>query len=36
MIRGSKLVRFENAGHYVHEEAAEDVARAILEWVPST
>jgi len=36
MIRGSKLVRFENAGHYVHEEAAEGVALAILEWLPST
>jgi pimeloyl-ACP methyl ester carboxylesterase len=36
MIRGSKLVRFDNAGHYVHEEAAEGVALAILEWLPST
>lgn len=36
MIRGSQLVRFENAGHYVHEEAAEGVARVILDWVPST
>jgi pimeloyl-ACP methyl ester carboxylesterase len=36
MIRGSRLVRFENAGHYVHEEAAEGVARAILAWMPSS
>lgn len=34
MIRGSKLVHFANAGHYVHEEAAEGVAQAIKEWLP--
>jgi pimeloyl-ACP methyl ester carboxylesterase len=33
MIRGSRLVRFPNAGHYVHEEAAAGVAEAIREWL---
>lgn len=33
MIPGAKLVRFANAGHYVHEEAAEGVALAIEEWL---
>lgn len=33
MIPGSKLIRFSNAGHYVHEEAAEGVANAIKEWL---
>ncbi|MFM7395850.1 MAG: alpha/beta fold hydrolase [Gammaproteobacteria bacterium] len=33
MIAGSKLVRFPNAGHYVHEEAAEGVANAIKDWL---
>lgn len=33
LLPGSKLVRFENAGHYVHEEAAEGVALAITEWL---
>ena len=33
MIRGSKLVRFANAGHYVHEEAPQGVAQAIKEWL---
>jgi len=33
MISGSELVRFSNAGHYVHEEAAEGVANAIKAWL---
>lgn len=33
MIRRSRLVRFPNAGHYVHEEAAAGVAEAIREWL---
>lgn len=33
MISGSKLVRFENAGHYVHEEAPDGVAQAIKTWL---
>jgi len=33
MIPGSKLVRFSNAGHYVHEEAAEGVSNTIKEWL---
>lgn len=33
MIPGSKLVHFANAGHYVHEEAADGVAAAIREWL---
>lgn len=33
MIRGSTLVRFANAGHYVHEEAPDGVAAAIKEWL---
>jgi pimeloyl-ACP methyl ester carboxylesterase len=36
MIPGSTLVRFPGAGHYVHEEAAEGVARAIASWLPMT
>jgi pimeloyl-ACP methyl ester carboxylesterase len=31
-IPGSRLVRFANAGHYVHEEAAEGVARKLGTW----
>jgi pimeloyl-ACP methyl ester carboxylesterase len=33
MIKGSEVVRFQNAGHYVHEEAAEGVAEAITNWL---
>lgn len=33
LIPGSQLIRVPNAGHYVHEEAAEDVAAAILAWL---
>jgi len=33
MIRGSKLIRFENAGHYVHEEEPDGVAQAIKQWL---
>ena len=33
MIRGSRLVRFAAAGHYVHEEAPEGVAQAIKDWL---
>lgn len=33
LISGSQLVRFATAGHYVHEEAAADVARAIESWL---
>ena len=33
MIRGSRLVRFAAAGHYVHEEAPDGVARAIKNWL---
>ena len=36
MLPGSTLVRFPAAGHYVHEEAAEGVARAIVSWLPAT
>jgi pimeloyl-ACP methyl ester carboxylesterase len=36
MIPGSRLVHFANAGHYVHEEAAEGVAQAIKLWLPET
>ncbi len=36
MLPGSTLVRFPGAGHYVHEEAAEGVARAIVSWLPVT
>lgn len=39
LIPGSQLVRFDNAGHYVHEEAAEGVAASIRDWlktIPST
>jgi pimeloyl-ACP methyl ester carboxylesterase len=33
LIPGSRLVRFDNAGHYVHEEAVDGVALAITEWL---
>jgi len=36
MIFGSRLVHFANAGHYVHEEAAEGVAQAIKLWLQET
>ena len=35
MLPEATLVRFPRAGHYVHEEAAEGVARAIEAWLPS-
>lgn len=35
LIAGSQLVRFEQAGHYVHEEAADGVASAITLWLAS-
>jgi pimeloyl-ACP methyl ester carboxylesterase len=33
MIPGAELVRFTDAGHYVHEEQPEGVARAIEAWI---
>lgn len=36
MIPGSRLVHFANAGHYVHEEAADGVAQAIKLWLQET
>ena len=33
MIAGSKLVRFDGVGHYVHEEAPDGVANAISAWL---
>jgi pimeloyl-ACP methyl ester carboxylesterase len=33
MLPGSQLVHFANAGHYVHEEAAGDVAVALETWL---
>lgn len=36
LIPGAQLVRFGNAGHYVHEEAAAEVASAIEAWLPVT
>lgn len=33
LIAGAELVRFSNAGHYVHEEAAAGVATAIETWL---
>lgn len=33
MLKGSTLVRFADAGHYVHEEAPDGVARAIKDWL---
>jgi len=36
LIAGSELVRFAGSGHYVHEEAAEGVAKAIESWLVRT
>jgi pimeloyl-ACP methyl ester carboxylesterase len=36
MLPGSKLVRFPDAGHYVHEEAAVGVAQALQAWLASS
>ncbi|MBM4233877.1 MAG: alpha/beta hydrolase [Gammaproteobacteria bacterium] len=36
MIPGSRLVHFANAGHYVHEEAADGVAQTIKLWLQET
>lgn len=36
LLPGSTLVRFDNAGHYVHEEAAASVADAIERWLIDT
>lgn len=33
LLPGSTLVRFANAGHYVHEEAPAEVAQTIIEWL---
>ncbi len=33
LLPGSKLVRFPDAGHYVHEEAAAGVAQALRGWL---
>jgi pimeloyl-ACP methyl ester carboxylesterase len=33
MIPGAELVRFTDAGHYVHEEQPEGVAHAIEAWI---
>ncbi|MBU6211615.1 MAG: alpha/beta hydrolase [Gammaproteobacteria bacterium] len=33
LLPGSTLVRFSNAGHYVHEEAPIEVAQAIVDWL---
>jgi pimeloyl-ACP methyl ester carboxylesterase len=33
LLPGSELVRFDDAGHYVHEEAAEGVAAAMRAWL---
>jgi pimeloyl-ACP methyl ester carboxylesterase len=33
LLPGSTLVRFSNAGHYVHEEAPTEVAQAIVDWL---
>ena len=33
LVAGAQLVHFASAGHYVHEEAAEGVARAIEAWL---
>lgn len=32
-IEGAQLMRFAAAGHYVHEEAADDVAKALRAWL---
>lgn len=36
LLPGSSLVRFDQAGHYVHEEAAAEVAVAIKRWLLET
>jgi pimeloyl-ACP methyl ester carboxylesterase len=36
LIRGAELVRFADAGHYVHEEAAVGVATTIESWLART
>jgi pimeloyl-ACP methyl ester carboxylesterase len=36
LIPGSKLVRFDGAGHYVHEERPQAVATAIEAWLART
>lgn len=33
MLKGASLVRFADAGHYVHEEAPDGVAQAIKDWL---
>ena len=35
LLPGSKLVRFDGAGHYVHEEQPQAVAAALLDWLRS-
>ncbi len=35
LIVGSQLIRFDNAGHYVHEEEPDGVAIAIRHWLDS-
>ena len=36
LLPGSTLVRFEDSGHYVHEEQAQGVAEAIEAWLRKT
>jgi pimeloyl-ACP methyl ester carboxylesterase len=36
LLADSTLVHFPAAGHYVHEEATEGVARAIVQWLAAT
>lgn len=33
LLPGSRVVHFASAGHYVHEEAARDVAKALTDWL---
>ncbi len=35
LLPGSALVRFANAGHYVHEEVPQPVATAMIDWLIS-